>query len=313
MKELRPAGTGVGHDDEDASLKNPLKLEASIIFLLVASILGLMVYNNTPAKRTKSADHRILPNFERTASGFNSRRDAVVNTSPSPSQSPGDVVPLVEPDAEANSLHEVLPTEPASQRQVICMGLPKSGTTSVGHALHVLGFRVAHHQGDKLSQQCDVIINTMEGEYRTLDIKYPNAQWIVVHSSNTTEWLASVWAHRARKAPRGATKEQVAATPVQCSFYGCGAGSEGGLGDGETIQTYTGPPLTLGDQHQLRSAHDRYYHRLFQFLEERNKPYAVVDVRQGTYTRLDAVVGRHVPTPFSAKNSKNHRGGFPKC
>lgn len=206
----------------------------------------------------------------------------------------------------------VLVAHSVPRQQLICMGLPKSGTTSVGSALRAVGLRVAHHQGDKL-KRCDVIVNTMEGEYRQLNTKYPHAKWIVVHSSNTTQWLASLWAHRARKAHKNATPSQVAAIPVQCPFYGCGAGSANGFADGETTKSYKGPQLTLGDQRLLRAAHDRYYRRLFQFLDAQHKPYAVVDVRQGNYTRLDDVVGRHVPTPFAVKNAKNHRGGFPKC
>jgi hypothetical protein len=60
-----------------------------------------------------------------------------------------------------------------------------------------------------------------------------------------------------------------------------------------------GKELTIGERQALGSAHDRHYRRLFEFLDERNKSYAAVDVRENNYTRLGAVVGRPpMSTPF---------------
>jgi hypothetical protein len=206
--------------------------------------------------------------------------------------------------------------------QIIIMGLPKSGTTAAATALKHAGFRVAHHQGDRLGPQCDVLANTMEDGFRDLHALHPSASWMVLRSDNTSAWLDSVANHVAQpKNKRQCTKhtvkpglscwrgDTVGSIEVGCTFYGCSEGMP--EGDRKTLH------VQLHETERILKAHDTYYARLTKFLESVGKSYAVVDVRNGVYRSVHELISPNITIPFAAVNTRHHRGGehvaFPHC
>mmetsp|Transcript_18410 Transcript_18410/g.39565 ORF Transcript_18410/g.39565 Transcript_18410/m.39565 type:complete len:174 (+) Transcript_18410:65-586(+) len=83
---------------------------------------------------------------------------------------------------------------PYTSQQVIIMGLPKTGTTSLANAFQALGYNVSHGMGDTLvtsSGRCNVIVECMVHQYKELDKNHPNATWVISYSKNVTQWVDS--------------------------------------------------------------------------------------------------------------------------
>lgn len=103
------------------------------------------------------------------------------------------------------------------QHKIFCIGLQKTGTTSIGDALEILGCRrlgfVPHisgpltlrwHEGKmddfvKLSKQYDVFEDTPWFlVYKEMDRLYPNAQFILTERGDTDKWYKSILKHYGR-------------------------------------------------------------------------------------------------------------------
>jgi hypothetical protein len=183
---------------------------------------------------------------------------------------------------------------PFTEQQIIVMGLPKTGTTSVAYALAALGYNVSHDTGDTLSSgRCNVIINTHETLYKHLDKKYPNATWFFTYSQNASQWFDSFQYHFAyHPTPLGSSlarmqkcnrKFQWNLTQWQWNdFPSQNKLSSEGIGAQATYDFF--------GRHKefFLNYYGSYYHDLFQLFEGRDVP--IVDVRAGDgYNQLASV------------------------
>lgn len=100
------------------------------------------------------------------------------------------------------------------QLKIVCIGLPKTGTTSLGDALEYLGFKRLgwqpkisgpltvqwHEQNiDRLFEfvyQYDAFEDVPWCQvYREIDAQFPNAKFIVTHRLSSERWLDSIQRH----------------------------------------------------------------------------------------------------------------------
>ena len=140
--------------------------------------------------------------------------------------------------------------------QVIGMGLPKTGTTTLSYELKNAGYHVAHNLGDRLSLTCNAICNTMENEYEILFKRHPNATWIITHSENVSSWIESVDYHKMKYMKNSSLYE--------CRYYGC------------VLPT----PVSFKDNSELEYRYYLYYKKLFTFLNLKNIRYGIIDYRK---------------------------------
>lgn len=164
--------------------------------------------------------------------------------------------------------------------QVIGMGLPKTGTTSLSYELRGIGLHVAHNLGDRLSDKCDAICNTLEDKYVELYQKHPNATWIITHSKNVSAWIESVEEHRKHFFPNSSYYEP--------RYYGG-----------------VGVRLATGFVQELEYRYRKYYDGLFKFLNSQNITYGYIDYRRGIRRGLDSI-NKNLTRPLHM-NDKNHR------
>lgn len=233
------------------------------------------------------------------------------------------------------------------------MGLPKTGTTSTAQALQALGYHVSHNQGDTLpvtnngktnsknSQSCNVIANTHELQYRTLHQRHPTATWIVTYSENVTAWIDSFAYHFSfHQKHYSLTKLKRAHQQFGLSRKDNKNKENGGDNDDE-FQTLVKQDYPAGREHDATAGYEfmlrhadfyerfyqKYYDDLFAFLHEnivmtethQQSTIPIVDVRAGSgYETLAAVtlngtqpVNPHLPFPHV--NTKDHKGGWPRC
>ena len=107
-----------------------------------------------------------------------------------------------------------------ASRQIIGMGLSKTGTTATVLALEKVGLRVAHDRGDQIGGQCQAILNTLEDSYECLDRAYPTASWVITYTANVSLWVASLQSHlREPYTQRIANRSYLA-----CRVFGCSKG-----------------------------------------------------------------------------------------
>jgi hypothetical protein len=121
------------------------------------------------------------------------------------------VEPLHTTGDEAGSLHHTTPPSTAgvigsgkarvgAERKVVVVGLPKTGTSSMTAAMHMLGFNLMHgHGGASVlsGTKCDGLANTMEHEYESLYKEFPESVWFITKPGNVTRWLESLEFHLA--------------------------------------------------------------------------------------------------------------------
>lgn len=194
--------------------------------------------------------------------------------------------------------------------QVIAMGLPKTGTTATAVALQKLGLRVSHDNGDVLyadangSPTCNVLSNTLENKYHVLHESYPQALWMVTYSRDVKAWFNSVQAHNKHKWE----KYKIRRRYLPCHFYGCEKGSN------HTLFQLTETNEVLPNETDLvMAAYKNYYAGLFSYLQRHNISYAHVDVRANVYRRVQEIIHPDLTTPFASKNTRHHRGDYPRC
>lgn len=194
---------------------------------------------------------------------------------------------------------------------IIGMGLPKTGTTATAHALLKLGFGVTHNSGDKLGQSCNVILNTLENQYKELDRKYPTARWLITYSANVTEWMNSWTQHQARKMKSRGLQSRSSCNGLKwCNTTNTCASLKIAVGHDNLFKDcrHSWPcVMTPGERALLACEYTAYYDQLFQYFEGRQ--YALIDVRQNRYVNLP-YIHAHLEAPFSAKNTKDSPGDW---
>ena len=204
-----------------------------------------------------------------------------------------------------------------ASRQIIGMGLSKTGTTATVFALEKVGLRVAHDRGDQIGGQCQAILNTLEDSYECLDRAYPTASWVITYTANVSSWVASLQSHLAREpyTQRIANRSYLA-----CRVFGCSKGVPTSYASDPRKLIRVNPHtnrVVREDEGALADAYSRYYSRLFAYLGSRNRSYALVDVRAGRYDRVHELIHEGIRVPFEQTKSKQYDsssgGGSGRC
>lgn len=82
------------------------------------------------------------------------------------------------------------------KNKIFCIGLPKTGTTSIHYALNILGFSSIHNpfvleQIKEYDAASDILI---ANNFSELDLQYPNAKFILTERKDE-DWLKSCSKH----------------------------------------------------------------------------------------------------------------------
>jgi|688.fasta_scaffold70042_2 hypothetical protein len=100
--------------------------------------------------------------------------------------------------------------------KIFCIGLNKTGTTTLGQCLHILGFRhqafdlslleqAAIAQYDQLNNKINLFDSFSDWPYpllyKYLDRSYPGSRFILTRRSTPEQWLKSLFAHSLRTDP----------------------------------------------------------------------------------------------------------------
>ncbi|KAL7553505.1 hypothetical protein ACHAWF_016788, partial [Thalassiosira exigua] len=209
---------------------------------------------------------------------------------------------------------------PLSNQQIIVMGAPKTGTTSVALALVALGYQVSHNQGDTLkSGKCNAIANTMESQYRQLYNEHPGATWIITHSSNISAWFDSVSFHhgyhgKGRKGLRSRLHDLHERLQMNTDILHSFPVNATRKAAFEFMVEHRGVYM---------DGYKSYYENLFEFLSEK-RPHdqsstAIIDVRAGDgFDKLVDVTRNgtqlvDASVSFPHANTKHNPGQWPKC
>jgi hypothetical protein len=122
------------------------------------------------------------------------------------------------------------PDAPAAPAKVFCIGLNKTGTTSIGAALEGLGYRMGHqHHGENLlpfwlrrnfapivqfARSADAFQDipfSLPFTYMALHAAFPAAHFVLTRRDSTAQWLASVLDFAALGLARLPTAEEMRA------------------------------------------------------------------------------------------------------
>lgn len=220
-----------------------------------------------------------------------------------------------------NNNNNKFPIGPTTSQQIIVMGLPKTGTTSVAQALQALGYKVSHNQGDTLANgHCNVIANTLEMEYEQLSLKYPAATWIVTYSANATAWMESFayhYSYHQKKFSLNKIRKVHDQFRIDTSIL-----DDFPADQRDSVET--GYRFLWHHRDVYLAFYEQYYARLVDYLTSRHLPQGddnipIVDVRAGSGYDVLAAVTRNGTRPVNARmpfphaNSKYHKGGWPRC
>jgi len=204
---------------------------------------------------------------------------------------------------------------PYTPQKIIVMGLPKTGTTSLAQAFRALGYNVSHNMGDTLGR-CKVIANTMEYQYKQLDRKHPEATWVITYAKNATQWVDSWITHLSQQNHKfGVIAQTHEKLHMNRSLFLMG------FPDGEyPVRTQRATRTFMEKHAQDYEAHyQKYYRELFDYFGDRMQYMPIVDVRAGDgYDKLFSIARNHSDVitpgvPFPHANSRDKRGGWPKC
>lgn len=114
--------------------------------------------------------------------------------------------------------HPILPRRAARAAKVFCIGLNKTGTTSIDSALRILGYRLGRQgKAEVLVQEClqgnyrrlerhcysaDAFQDmpfSLPGIYRFLDKAFPNAKFILTVRDSAAQWYRSLIRFHSKK------------------------------------------------------------------------------------------------------------------
>lgn len=187
------------------------------------------------------------------------------------------------------------------------MGLSKTGTTATAIALDLVGLRTAHDQGDQLGGECQAIANTLEDGYECLGRFYPNATWLITYSYDVSAWFRSLQGHLARTPYERVIQNE---TYLSCRVFGCRAALPEGSSRTDPRTSIRVDPRThqvvAESEEALKELYSRYYERLFTFLRQNSRSYALVDVRAHRYDAVRELVHPNITIPFRALNTKDN-------
>jgi hypothetical protein len=197
-------------------------------------------------------------------------------------------------------------------KKVVVVGLPKTGTSSMTDAMHMLGFNLMHGRGGRnvlSGTKCDGLANTMEHEYESLYKEFPESAWFITKPSNVTRWLESLKFHLAYS--------KINFSPV-CrgahAIFGLPA-----LRNWVTSTTGLSQPVDcdFGGGAYLKVYFEEYYRRVLAFFTDNNIPHTVVDVFGGLKWDLLAQGTGRCPLDENAvvprRNTADHKESVSYC
>jgi len=178
--------------------------------------------------------------------------------------------------------------------KIFCIGFHKTATSSLGHALKYLGYKVkgsSNVENDHIAEEISLIIdkwvpkfdafqdNPWPMAYKELDQKFPGNKFILT-IRDTDKWLNSAVRHFG-------TKETAMRRWIYGAAYGCPAGNE---------EIY-------------RKRFDRHNREVQEYFEDRPNDLLVMDITKGDgWEKLCPFLGKELPDiPFPQSNTAEIR------
>jgi len=190
--------------------------------------------------------------------------------------------------------NEAATPETASPK-VFCIGFQKTGTTSLGNALEMLGYRVTGPTGLTLPDIPNNIHNFIyevveSGEYdafqdnpwpvlyKELDARYPGSKFILT-LRDTPSWLSSIVRHFGRGRN----------SPMRIWIYGCGCPE--------------------GNEEIYTDRFERHNREVLEYFQHRPNDLLVMNLSEGDgWDELCPFLGKRIPSkPFPHANKATRR------
>jgi 3'-phosphoadenosine 5'-phosphosulfate (PAPS) 3'-phosphatase len=176
--------------------------------------------------------------------------------------------------------------------KIFGIGLSKTGTTSLAHALDILGFRtkdypgITHYRAGDLSSvdrelvdSYDALTDTpIPSFYRELDVRYPGSKFILTVREKEG-WLKSC---RKQFNERSAAKQNDAHNQLFMDLYGC----------------------KVFDEHKFLDGYERFVDGVLEYFKDRPNDLLVINVTAGEgWKELCRFLGQPLPEiPFPKAN-----------
>jgi 3'-phosphoadenosine 5'-phosphosulfate (PAPS) 3'-phosphatase len=180
----------------------------------------------------------------------------------------------------------------SSQSKIFCIGLSKTGTTSLARALEISGYKTRDYlgiarysAGDLCSINLDEINSNdaftdtpIPSFYKILDLEYPNSKFILT-IRDMDGWLKSC---KKQFTQKQADKQNTASNLLFMDLYGC----------------------TVFNEQKFRCGHENFINDVLHYFKDRPQDLLILDIAaEEGWEKLSPFLGRPIPeTPFPKSN-----------